>query len=79
MTDTVLYDRVNTALERNPYVAGRKLRFETEHGRITLRGVVQSYFQKQMAQESLRRIEGVQEIFNELEVMPSFWASSHAG
>jgi osmotically-inducible protein OsmY len=50
-------------------LAGRSLRFETEHGRITLRGVVLSYFQKQMAQEAVRRIDGVQEILNELEVV----------
>jgi osmotically-inducible protein OsmY len=79
MTETILSDRVHTALERNPYLAGRKLRFESEHGRVTLRGVVQSYFQKQMAQESLKRIEGVQEIFNELEVAPHLWVSSRAG
>jgi osmotically-inducible protein OsmY len=63
-----LNDRVSTALERNPYLANRKLRFETQQGRVTLRGVVNTYFQKQMAQESLRHIEGVAEIANELEV-----------
>lgn len=63
-----LDDQVLTALSRNPYLVGRTIRFETEQGRVTLRGVVRSYFQKQMAQESLRRIEGVAEIHNELEV-----------
>jgi osmotically-inducible protein OsmY len=29
---------------------------------------VRSYFQKQMAQEAVRRIDGVSEILNELEV-----------
>lgn len=63
-----LNDRVSTALERNPYLAHRNLRFETQQGRVTLRGVVNTFFQKQMAQESLRHIEGVAEIANELEV-----------
>ena len=45
-----LDNRVLTALERNPYLARRNLRFETEAGRVTLRGVVNTYFQKQMAQ-----------------------------
>jgi osmotically-inducible protein OsmY len=35
---------------------------------VILRGVVRSYFQKQMAQEAVRRISGVEEIHNELEV-----------
>ena len=33
-----------------------------------LRGVVNSYYQKQMAQEAIRRVEGVQSIENHLEV-----------
>jgi osmotically-inducible protein OsmY len=74
MIEIRLNDRVLTALERNPYLSGRQLRFETDHGRITLRGVVRSYFQKQMAQEAVRRIDGVQEIHNELEVVPTLWA-----
>ena len=33
-----------------------------------LRGVVNTYFQKQMAQEAIRHVDGVAEIANELEV-----------
>jgi osmotically-inducible protein OsmY len=68
MIDAPLDDRVLTALERNPYVSRRNLRFEIHQGRVTLQGVVGSYFQKQMAQEAIRRVEGVEEIANELEV-----------
>jgi osmotically-inducible protein OsmY len=63
-----LDDRVLTALEGNPYLAHRKLRFETSSGRVTLKGVVGTYFQKQMAQEAIRYVDGVSEIANELEV-----------
>ena len=63
-----LEDKVLTALERNPHLLGRRLRFETESGRVTLRGVVRTYFQKQMAQEAVRRVDGVDEICNELQV-----------
>jgi osmotically-inducible protein OsmY len=68
MIEMPLDDRVLTALERNPYVSRRNLRFETSSGRVTLKGVVRSYFQKQMAQEAVRHLEGVREIANELEV-----------
>ncbi|MBN1395744.1 MAG: BON domain-containing protein [Pirellulales bacterium] len=68
MIEMPLDDRVLTALERNPYIERRNLRFETSSGRVTLRGVVNTYFQKQMAQEAIKRIEGVDEIANELEV-----------
>ena len=68
MDSLPLSDRVLTALKCNPYFSSRNLRFETEQGRVTLRGIVHSYFQKQMAQEALRRVDGVDEIYNELEV-----------
>lgn len=68
MISISLEDRVFTALQHSPHVARRNLRFETHDGRVTLRGVVGSYFQKQMAQEALRYVDGVHEIANELEV-----------
>ena len=60
--------QVTLALEQNPHIRGRKLRFEMSEGKVVLRGVVASYFQKQMAQESLRGVEGVRHIENQLEV-----------
>lgn len=66
-TDT-LGDQVSSALERNPYFSGRTLCFETQQGRVVLKGMVRSYFQKQMAQEAIRRLDGVREIRNELQV-----------
>jgi osmotically-inducible protein OsmY len=70
-TDIPLGDKVLTALERNPYFAGRNLFFEAAEGRVTLKGVVRSYFQKQMAQEAIRHLDGVNEVFNELQVTSS--------
>lgn len=63
-----LDELVKTALGSSPYVSRCKLRFETKEGRVTLRGAVGSYFHKQMAQESLRKVEGIDEIENLLEV-----------
>jgi len=60
--------QIRDALEQNPYLLGRKLRFEASEGRVTLKGVVRSYYQKQMAQESLRDVAGVDLIENQLEV-----------
>ena len=68
MIETTLDHRVYTALEESAHLRGRRLRFEAERGRVTLRGVVRSYFQKQMAQEAIRNVDGVDEIANELEV-----------
>jgi osmotically-inducible protein OsmY len=68
--DTVrLENQVHEALELNPYLTRSKgVSFETSNGRVTIRGEVNSYFQKQMATEALRKLGGVSEIDNQLEV-----------
>jgi hypothetical protein len=69
--ESTLADRLDQAIQTNPYVNGRTLRFETDGSRVVLQGSVKSYFQKQMAQEVIRRVEGVEQIENCLEVL---WA-----
>ncbi len=64
-----LSDRLHSAIARSPYLAGRNVRVEQHDNRIVLKGVVSSYFQKQLAQESIRNIEGVTQIHNEIEVI----------
>ena len=66
-----LADRVDQAIQTSPYVNARMLRFETDGKRVVLRGSVNSYFHKQMAQEAVRRVAGVEQIENCLEVL---WA-----
>lgn len=68
---TSLADRVDNALVTNPYLTGRTLRFETDGGRVILRGKVGTWYQKVMAQELIRRVEGVELIDNCLEVVGS--------
>ena len=64
-----LAERVDQAIQTIPFVSGRTLRFETDGSRVTLQGCVKSYFHKQMAQEVVRRVAGVEEVENCLEVM----------
>jgi osmotically-inducible protein OsmY len=63
-----LDDRVQSALCQQPCVPQRNLRFEACGGHVTLHGTVHSYYQKQMAQEALRRLKDVQTIDNRIEV-----------
>jgi osmotically-inducible protein OsmY len=58
----------SSTIDRHPHLKRRKLRIEAHEGRVVLRGVVGSYYQKQMAQEALKRLEGVDAIENHLEV-----------
>jgi hypothetical protein len=63
-----LFDRIHTALTTSPYLPSQEVRVETAEGRVVLKGNVRSFFQKQMAQEAIRRIDGVEAIDNLLEV-----------
>jgi len=61
-------DPLRTVIQANPHFAGRNVTVENADGRVVLTGSVGSYFQKQMAQEALRRVDGVHDIDNRLEV-----------
>lgn len=63
-----LFERIHSALSANPYVPNRQVSVEALDGHVTLKGSVGSFFQKQMAQEAIRRVDGVQLIDNLLEV-----------
>ncbi len=65
---SVLLTRIDQAISGSPHLCGRHLMVETEKDTVVVRGKVETYYQKQMAQEIVRRIEGVQKIDNQLEV-----------
>ena len=66
---TPLFERIHEALTTNPHVPSRRqVQVETADGRVVLKGNVRSFFEKQMAQEALRRVDGVERIDNLLEV-----------
>lgn len=76
--DKPLIERASEAVLKAPHLLGQRLRCEAHDGQVTLHGVVSSYFQKQMAQETIRRVDGVTEIHNLLEVSWSQCQSANA-
>ena len=68
-----LLQRVDTAIKANPHLSGHQVFCQEESGVVVLHGQVKTFFEKQMAQESLKHIDGVEKVINELEVdwMPS--------
>ncbi len=63
-----LLTRVDSAIRGSRHLAGHQVFCQEESGTIVLHGKVQSFFQKQMAQEALRKLNGVEKVINELEV-----------
>jgi osmotically-inducible protein OsmY len=68
LTDTPLAEQVQFVLNRSPYIPARKLRVEAADGQVRIEGTVSSFFQKQMAQEVVRRMDGVERVVNQLQV-----------
>ena len=65
---TPLQDQIRSALSESSYLSRNDLSVETEKGYVRLKGTVETFFQKQMAQELLRRVDGVERIENQLQV-----------
>ena len=63
-----LLEQVQGALSRSPYISARDLHIEAREGVVRLEGAVRSFFHKQMAQETIRRLDGVERIENCLQV-----------
>jgi osmotically-inducible protein OsmY len=62
---------VEVAMERlqdSPYKVLRRISCECKHGVLFLRGRLFSFHEKQVAQETVARIDGVTQVVNEVEV-----------
>jgi len=60
---------IQAKLAQSPYFRNRRFDVEFQDGEVTLRGEVQSYYEKQVIQESVRNVTGVQQIQNLVEVV----------
>ena len=66
--DETLDTLISNTIQKHPHLKRRRVHFETQEGRVVLRGTVSSYYHKQLAQEAVRRLQGVDSIENQLEV-----------
>lgn len=63
-----LTEQIQNVVIHHPHLKQREVRLEAAEGRVRLTGSVKSYFEKQLAQEALRHVEGVEAIENQLTV-----------
>ncbi len=64
-----LNQKIATAIVGNTHINSRQIKVRTSNGRVVLCGTADSWFEKQMAQEALRGIEGITQIENLLKVV----------
>ena len=68
-TSMTLLQRVQTAIIHHPHLDGRKISYSTSGKNVVIQGKAKSFYEKQMAQELLRTIEGVGKIENKIVVV----------
>jgi osmotically-inducible protein OsmY len=68
LSATPLFNQVRVALIASPYFSSHEVQVETSDGHVRLQGTVGTFYQKQMAQELVRRVDGVEIVENKLQV-----------
>jgi osmotically-inducible protein OsmY len=68
--DTTITTRVKTAMLNDPAVGGLRIDVDTFKGVVTLSGRVKSAAEKQQAVTLARRVSGVTEVKDSLQVIP---------
>jgi osmotically-inducible protein OsmY len=66
----VVIEVARKSLQKSPYTAIRYVSCDYDQGVLFLRGRLNSYYQKQAAQEAVRDLEGVVQVVNQIEVAP---------
>ena len=69
LLEATLEERIGSAADESPYLSGSSISVNSGTQRVVVRGVVSTYYEKQMAQETLLRVDGVESVDNHLEVM----------
>ncbi len=63
-----LTSQLSQVFEFHPHLKRSGVQVQIEQGKVLLTGTVKSYYEKQIAQESLRDVPGIDSIDNSLEV-----------
>ncbi len=68
LSPSELQTRINDVLKDSPHFHGSDVMGTDEQGVVVLQGRVETFYHKQVAQELLRKVDGVERIVNLLEV-----------
>jgi osmotically-inducible protein OsmY len=68
VTDDTITDQVRIKLASDPVVKGGALQVEVKQGVVTLSGPVEQDKQKEKAEKIARKVKGVKQVVNNLEI-----------
>lgn len=66
--DEDVFQRVSKALAASGYFQLQRVQVSVHEGFVALRGCVTTYYQKQLAQEAAKRVDGVETLRNDIVV-----------
>lgn len=66
-----LSELVKHAISTSSLVTNQNVQYKIEQEQVILSGIVNSYYAKQLAQESVSRVAGVRRVHNRLTVEPA--------
>ncbi|WP_339733220.1 BON domain-containing protein [uncultured Gimesia sp.] len=66
-----LSELVKHAISASSLIANQSVQYKIEQEQVFLTGIVSSYYEKQLAQESVSRVDGVRQVHNRLTVEPT--------
>ena len=70
LRETTILQEARQALADQLFHLRKSLKCEYRDGRLLLMGRVTSYYQKQVAQEVVLRLDAVDQVVNQIEVVP---------
>jgi hypothetical protein len=76
--DQLLARRVSNFLAGQHMPALRAITVEARNGAVTLRGNVRTFFEKQLSHHSAKRVAGVKQVIDEIEVAWPTKSDSHS-
>jgi osmotically-inducible protein OsmY len=63
-------EQASAILSQHPHLGNRKVKCRAKDANLVIEGEVNSYYEKQLAQEALRNVEGIGQVENQLDVVP---------
>jgi osmotically-inducible protein OsmY len=67
-TDAEINDAVNLVLDKDPLVHNGQIHASTDHGVVTLEGLVREPQERQMAENDVWYLSGVRGVLNQIQV-----------
>jgi osmotically-inducible protein OsmY len=72
LTDRLLESRIATQLAETRRASVARLSVDVEAGAVTLRGCVGSFYEKQIAIQACRVLDGIEQLIDAVEVASAF-------